>query len=462
MKLKLVTYISIFLLFSSPVTCKQHKIGVIGTGYVGLVLGACLSHFEHNVICADIDAAKIARLQKGEMPIYEPGLQEIVEDGRKKGHITFSADPDETVRSCDVIFIAVDTPMSDDGKANLSAIEAVARMIGKNLNGYKVIATKSTVPIGTGKKIQKIIKKYAPVESDFDIVSNPEFLREGSAVKDFLFPDRVVVGAHSERALATMQEIYEPLRKDGVTFLATDIAAAETIKYAANAFLAVKISFINEISALCDATGADVSVVSRGMGLDNRIGSKFLSPGPGFGGSCFPKDVAALLHKGRSQMLDLKVVKAALEANDEQKRRMCKKLAMLLNNDLDKKTVALLGVAFKANTDDVRQSPAITLVEFLQEHEVTIKAYDPVAADNMKKIAPSITFCSSPYEAADEADAVVIVTEWDEFKSLDLQKIKELMKQPVILDTRNILKTKKLRNLGFSFANIGNAVVEGE
>lgn len=437
----------------------SRRIGVLGTGYVGLVLGACLADFGNEVVCADIDKEKIKMLNNGEIPIYEPGLKEIVDRSQKKGALSFSDDPERTVRECQVIFIAVGTPMNEEGKADLSAIKSVAKMIGRNLNGYKVICTKSTVPIGTGKEIKEIIKESAQ-NQEFDIVSNPEFLKEGAAVNDFLYPDRVVIGAESEKAVQILNEIYAPLLANTIPFLYTDITTAETIKYASNSFLAVKISFINEISHLCDVTGADVKIVAEGMGRDNRIGRKFLNPGPGFGGSCFPKDAQALLHRARSCSIDLKIVKAALEANEDQKRRVFKKLYHLLDYNLQKKTIAILGLAFKANTDDVRHSPAITLIEHLLEHDVTIKAYDPVAMENMKKIMPSITYAHSTEEAVTDADAVVILTEWEEFRGLDLEKLAKLMRRRVLLDARNIINTVKLAKLDFSFSNIGNAVIK--
>ncbi len=449
------------LLFSSAYmeAAQSRIIGVLGTGYVGLVLGACLADFGHEVICADIDKEKIKMLSQGDIPIYEPGLKEIVDRAKKRRTLSFSDDPEAVVRDCQVIFIAVGTPMSDDGKADLSAIKAVAKMIGKNLNGYKVICTKSTVPIGTGKEIKEIIKEGSS-GGEFDIVSNPEFLKEGAAVNDFLYPDRVVIGTESEKALRIMNEIYAPLASNNTPFLYTDVTTAETIKYASNSFLAVKISFINEIAHLCDMTGADVKTVAKGMGLDSRIGQKFLNPGPGFGGSCFPKDAQALLHRARSCSIELKIVKAALEANEDQKKRIFKKLSHLLDYNLHKKTIAILGLAFKANTDDVRHSPATTLIEHLREHDVIIKAYDPVAMENMKKVIPDIMYAHSIEEALTDADAVVILTEWDEFKALDLERVAALMNKPVLLDARNIINTQKLARLGFSFENIGHAIVK--
>ena len=455
-------YIVVCLLLASSgmlAAVPTRTIGVLGTGYVGLVLGACLADFGHNVICADINKEKIKMLKGGGIPIYEPGLKEVVDHAVKNNTITFSDDPEAVIRESQVVFIAVDTPMSEKGKADLTAIRSVSRMIGKNLNGYKLVCTKSTVPIGTGKEIKEIISSHSSGYA-FDIVSNPEFLKEGTAVNDFLYPDRVVIGAESEKAFEIMNDIYAPLIAAKVPFIYTDVVTAETIKYASNSFLAVKISFINEISHLCDLTGADVKTVARGMGLDDRIGAKFLNPGPGFGGSCFPKDAKALLHCARSLTIDLKIVKAALEANEEQKHRVYEKLSKLLNGELADKTVAVLGVAFKANTDDVRHSPATTLFEHLLAEKVNIKAYDPVAMNNMSKIAPYVTYCSSLEGAVRDADAVVVLTEWDEFKKMNLELVASLMNKPVLLDARNILSTQKLAQLGFSYLNIGNARVK--
>lgn len=452
----------LLLLVGNTVVCidARGRVAVIGTGYVGLVLGACLADFGNDVLCADIDKEKIKRLNNGEIPIYEPGLKEIVDRTRACNKLSFSDDPEDVIRQSEVVFVAVDTPMSDEGKADMRAVEAVAKMIGKNLHDYKIICTKSTVPIGTGKRLKKIIKEHARGDVDFDVVSNPEFLKEGAAVKDFLEPDRVVFGTESTRPLAALYEIYGPLHENKTPFLCTDIATAEMIKYAANAFLAVKISFINEMSHLCDATGADVKAVAWGTGTDNRIGPKFLNPGPGFGGSCFPKDIRALVHKAQHCFVDLKIVEAALAANESQKRRIIKKLKELMGGSFEKKTVAILGLAFKANTDDIRYSPSMVVIDHLLEQGARVKAYDPVAMENMKKAAPQVNYCGSSYEAVMEADVVVIMTEWDEFCSLDLAKVKSLMHQPVLFDARNIVKTSELKELGFTYTNIGNAKIE--
>jgi UDPglucose 6-dehydrogenase len=435
------------------------NVSVIGTGYVGLVAGACLTRFGHNVICADIDKDKIASLRNGIMPIYEPGLKELVEKGVATHHLTFTDQIEWAIREAEIILIAVFTPMDSNGQADLTAVKNVVQTIARNLNSYKIVCVKSTVPIGTGSLIKRIMKEHCPHDIDFDIVSNPEFLREGVAINDFLKPDRVVIGAESEKALNGMYSLYQPLYEQNIPFLSTNIITAETIKYASNTFLATKISFINEISAICDTTGADITEVAQGMGLDKRISPHFLKPGPGYGGSCFPKDTQALLYMAQSAGLDLKVIKAAYESNEVQKLRIFKKLSHLLNNELQGKTVALLGLAFKAETDDVRCSPAIPIIEKLINSGAYIKAYDPMAVANMKKLMPQVTYCNSLDEAVLDVDGIVVLTEWDEFKSVDLLKIRQLVRKPILLDARNIINTKKLASLGFTFDNIGNAQV---
>ncbi len=447
------------LIISTPAAGATRKIGVMGTGYVGLVLGTCLAEFGHDVICADIDSKKIAMLNKGQIPIYEPGLKEMVPRLVEQGRLKFSDDPAQVIQDTDVIFIAVGTPMSDDGRANLSAVKAVARTIGENLNDYKLICTKSTVPIGTGVEIKNIIRNYAPEDSEFDIVSNPEFLKEGTAIDDFMNPERVVIGCQTTCAEDIMEDIYRPLYERGVPFVYTDLPTAETIKYACNAFLAVKISFINEMANLCDMTGADVLGVAKGMGLDSRIGHKFLRPGPGFGGSCFPKDVQALLYRAQSSGIDLRVVNAALNANLAQKEWVFKKFKRLMGNDLVGKKIAVLGLAFKANTDDVRYSPAITFIERILEAGAYVRAYDPIAIHTMKEVFPHIEYGNSIYDTVKDADAVAILTEWNEFRMLDLAKVKELLNEPVLLDARNLLNVADLEAHGFTYDNIGNAQV---
>ena len=431
------------------------KIAVIGTGYVGLVSGAGFSDYGHKVVCTDIDKIKIKRLQDGEIPIYEPGLKELVHRNVQSSRLLFSSEVNKSIRKADVIFIAVGTPEGDNGSADLSAVFEVARAIGINLNGYKVVCTKSTVPIGTGAIITEIIRKTSNEENKFDYVSNPEFLREGSAVKDFLWPDRVIIGASSARAFDTMKNVYRPLYINETPVIETTIETAELIKYASNAFLSVKISYINEIANICDEIGADVHVVSKAMGIDGRISPKFLHPGPGFGGSCFPKDAKALISMAEEMGANLKVVKSAVEANQLQKERMVKKLFNLFDGNIKNKTIAILGLAFKAQTDDVRESPAIDIIDALQSNGAIIKAFDPAANDNMKKLYNDLDTYVSWEEAVKDADGVVIMTEWNEFRGMDLLKLKGLVKSPNILDCRNILKIDDLEKLGFKYDNVG-------
>lgn len=445
--------------FNTSVNARARNIGVIGTGYVGLTVGACLAEFGHHVTCADIDATKIDMLNNGKIPIYEPGLEEMVTHWSTHSTLKFSSDPGSVIESADVVFIAVGTPMDEDGQADLRAIRAVAKTIGTHLNGYKLICTKSTVPIGTGSEIMSIIKKFAPAESEFDVVSNPEFLKEGTAISDFMQPDRVVIGCHTDRARKIIDEVYWPLHEHGVPFVYTDIITAETIKYACNAFLAVKISFINEMANLCDATLADVLGVVKGMGYDSRIGHKFLRPGPGYGGSCFPKDVQAILYKSRVANVDLKVISSAVKANELQKELVFKKFSKLLGDNLADKKIAVLGLAFKPNTDDIRYSPAITFITKALEAGAHIRAYDPIAIDSMRKEFPCIDYHSSLYDAVQGVDGIAILTEWDEFCTMDLAKVKDLVKTPILLDGRNILKVNELQELGFVYDNIGHAKV---
>ena len=431
------------------------NIAVIGTGYVGLVSGAGISDYGHNVVCADIDISKIKRLQNGEITIYEPGLKELVNRNVQSNRLSFSSEVNKCIQRADVIFIAVGTPEGDNGSSDLSAVFDVARAIGNNLNGYKIICTKSTVPIGTGAKITEIIKETSNELNEFGYVSNPEFLREGSAVKDFLWPDRVIIGASCARDFDTMKNVYRPLFINETPVIETTIETAELIKYASNAFLSVKISYINEIANICDEIGADVHVVSKAMGIDGRISSKFLHPGPGFGGSCFPKDTKALISMAEEMGANLKVVKSAVEVNQLQKERMVKKLFNLFDGNVKNKTIAILGLAFKAQTDDVRESPAIDIIDALQSNGAIIKAFDPAANDNMKKLYNDLDTYVSWEEAVKDVDGVVIMTEWNEFRGMDLSKLKGLVKSPNILDCRNILKIDDLEKLGFKYDNVG-------
>ena len=431
------------------------QITFIGTGYVGLVSGAGVSDFGHQVVCADIAKDKIAQLQKGEIPIYEPGLGDLVKRNVQAGRLSFTTNVDKAIQEADVVFIAVGTPQGDDGDADLTAIFKVAEMIGKNLNHYKVICTKSTVPIGTGKKIIDIIQKDKGEDKAFDYVSNPEFLREGSAVKDFLWPDRVVLGTNSEKALKIMQDVYRPLFINETPMIQTSIQTAEMIKYASNAFLALKISYINEIANLCDEVDADIHEVAKAMGSDGRISPKFLHPGPGFGGSCFLKDTKALANLARKKGIQLRTVEGAIEANQAQKERMVEKIKGFFSGNISGKTIAILGLAFKSETDDIRDSSAIDMIQALLDGGAKVKAYDPIANNNMSKLFPSVVYCKNWEEAVKDTDGTVILTEWREFRGIDLEQMKALMNMPVILDTRNILPIKDLNRLGFQYENVG-------
>jgi len=446
-----------------PPQPSEDTIAIIGTGYVGLVLGGCLPEFGNKkVICADIDAHKISLLQEGIIPIYEPGLKELIKRNVEMKRIFFTNNVADAIKDATIIFIAVNTPMSDDGSADLSAIKSVVNTIAQNINNHKIIVTKSTVPIGTGKKIRTMLEQHGISPTMFDIVSNPEFLREGSAVTDFLKPDRIVIGTESDKALAAMCKIYEPLITRGTPHVLTNIVTAEIIKYAANAFLATKLSFINEIANLCDSTGADAQTVAFAMGLDQRISKKFLKYGPGFGGSCFPKDTQALLYISQQHGIDLHIVHAALEANKIQQKKPAEKLFKLMKNyftneNFQGKTVAILGLSFKANTDDIRYSPAIPTIKILLQHGITIKAYDPAAMQNMQPFFPNITYCSSVYEAVTDVDAIIIMTEWNEFKQMDISHIGSLVKHRIIVDARNIISPILLRKKGFVCDTIGQS-----
>jgi UDPglucose 6-dehydrogenase len=431
------------------------KIAVIGTGYVGLVSGAGLSDFGNQVICADIDDSKIGLLKAGKIPIFEPGLKEIVDRNVKSNRLSFTTDISKAVKDSEVIFIGVGTPEGESGETDLTAVFSVAETIGKNLNTYKIICTKSTVPIGTGGKIISIINKNKNKDVNFDYVSNPEFLREGAAVRDFLIPNRIVLGTTSQKAVETMQDVYRPLYINETPIVYTNVPTAEMIKYASNAFLALKLSYINEIANLCEAVGADVHVVAKAMGNDGRISSKFLHPGPGFGGSCFPKDTKALLSLSEKLNRPINTIAAAIKTNDNQKVRMTKKLFKLMDNDIKGKTIAVLGLSFKQMTDDVRESASIEIIQGILNKGGIVKAYDPVASDNMKVHFPDIKYLASWQEAVKGTDAVVVMTEWHEFRGLDLVKLKRLVKAPVILDTRNILSIKDLMSLEFKFDNVG-------
>lgn len=430
------------------------KITIIGTGYVGLVTGAGISEFGHDVTCVDIDKNKIQKLNLGEIPIYEPELETIIKNNKSKGKLNFSTDINKAIKNSQIIFIAVGTPMSKNGDSDLSAIEEVAKIIGANLNSYKVICTKSTVPVGTGKKIEEIIKSINK-SIEFDYVSNPEFLREGAAVKDFLIPDRVVIGSSSQKAFEIMQDVYRPLYLNETPIVNTNVETAEMIKYASNAFLALKISYINEIANLCELVGADVHVVSKTMGQDGRISSKFLHPGPGFGGSCFPKDTMALANTGKKNKIKMNTVEAAIKTNNEQKLRMVDKLKSLLDNKIKDKTITVLGLAFKPKTDDIRDAASTIIIPKLINEGAIINTYDPVAMDNFKSLKYKINYFDNWQDAVKGADALILLTEWNEFRGIDLLELKSLLKEPRVLDTKNILSIKKLNSIGFSYDNVG-------
>ena len=430
------------------------KITIIGTGYVGLVTGAGISEFGHDVTCVDIDKNKIQKLNLGEIPIYEPELETIIKNNKSKGKLNFSTDINKAIKNSQIIFIAVGTPMSKNGDSDLSAIENVAKIIGTNLNSYKVICTKSTVPVGTGKKIEEIIKSINK-SIEFDYVSNPEFLREGAAVKDFLIPDRVVIGSSSQKAFEIMQDVYRPLYLNETPIVNTNVETAEMIKYASNAFLALKISYINEIANLCELVGVDVHVVSKTMGQDGRISSKFLHPGPGFGGSCFPKDTMALANTGKKNKIKMNTVEAAIKTNNEQKLRMIDKLKSLLDNKIKDKTITVLGLAFKPQTGDIRDAASTIIIPKLIKEGAIINTYDPVAMDNFKSLKYKINYFDNWQDAVKGADALILLTEWNEFRGIDLLELKSLLKEPIVLDTKNILSIKKLNSIGFSYDNVG-------
>jgi UDPglucose 6-dehydrogenase len=431
-------------------------IAVIGTGYVGLVTGAGLADFGNDVICCDIDARKIEALNRGEIPIYEPGLDKIVTRNVAEGRMRFTTDLPEAIRSSRAIFIAVGTPPKPDGSADLRYVEEVARSIARYMNGPKLVITKSTVPIGTGRMIEKILAE-AGNGHKASVVSNPEFLREGSAIEDFMKPDRVVIGAADQEAAELMKEIYAPLHSLEIPFVVTNVESSELIKYAANGFLATKISFINEIAVLCELLGADVQDVARGMGLDSRIGPKFLQAGPGYGGSCFPKDTSAMADIARRHGYDFQIIESVLRVNDAIKQRMVEKTVEALDGEPRGKTVAVLGLAFKPETDDMRDSPTIPLINGLQKRGAKIRAYDPQAMENAKKIFDGVTYCDDAYETADGADALVIATEWNEFRALKLERVKKLLRTPLIIDLRNVYDPQRMKAEGFTYICVGRA-----
>ena len=436
----------------------MRKITIIGVGYVGLVTGAGISEFGHDVTCVDIDKNKIKKLNSGEIPIYEPELDTIVKRNSVKGLLKFSSRINEAIKESEIIFIAVGTPQSKNGDSDLTAIENVAKTIGKNLNKYKIICTKSTVPVGTGKKIEEIIKLNSKA-IEFDYVSNPEFLREGAAVRDFLIPDRIVIGSRSKKAFKIMQDVYRPLFLNETPIINTNVETSEMIKYASNSFLALKISYINEIANLCDSVGADVHIVSKAMGQDGRISPKFLHPGPGFGGSCFPKDTIALVNTGKQNNIRMNTVEAAIKTNNEQKLRMVAKLKSLLNNKIKNKTITVLGLAFKPQTDDIRDAASTIIIPKLIKEGAIINTYDPVAMDNFKSLKLNINYFNNWQEASRGADALILLTEWNEFRGIDLLELKHLLKAPTVLDTKNILSVENLQALKFNYDNVGRKAI---
>ena len=428
---------------------------MIGTGYVGLVSGACFADFGHEVVCVDKDKEKIAALTRGEMPIYEPGLNDVVAINARAGRLKFTTELSGAVAEADAVFIAVGTPSRrGDGFADLSFVYDAAREIARALDGFTVVITKSTVPVGTGDEVERIIRETRP-EADFTVVSNPEFLREGAAIRDFKLPDRIVIGTADTRAREVMSELYRPLYLNRSPILFTGRRTAELIKYAANAFLATKITFINEIADLAEKVGADVQEVARGMGLDNRIGSKFLHAGPGYGGSCFPKDTVALIKTAQDHASPLRIVEAVAAVNDARKRAMARKVSAALNGDVRGKTVAVLGLTFKPNTDDMREAPSIPLITALQDMGAKVRAYDPVGMEQAKSVIGNVTFCDDAYSCAKGAAALVIVTEWEQFRALDFDRLKTVMAHAVLVDLRNVYRPDEMSRRGFVYEGVG-------
>jgi UDPglucose 6-dehydrogenase len=436
------------------------RVVMIGTGYVGLVSGACLADFGHQVFCIDKDKAKIDALQRGEIPIYEPGLRELVEKNKTAGRLRFATDLTKPVAEADAVFIAVGTPSrQSDGHADLSYVYGAAREIAGCLNGFTVVITKSTMSVGAGDEVERIIHDVCPT-ADVAVVSNPEFLREGAAIYDFKFPDRIVVGTDDERARKVVADIYRPLSlNEASPIVYTSRRTAELIKYAANGFLATKITYINEIADLCEKVGADVQDVARGIGLDKRIGTKFLHPGPGFGGSCFPKDVRALVKTAQDHDVDLRILEAVGAVNETRKRAMARKVSAMFAGALRGRTVAVLGLAFKPNTDDMREAPSIALITALQDMGARVWAFDPASMNQARTILKDVSYFDDPYECADGAEALVIATEWEQFRALDLERLHDVMACPVIVDLRNIYRPEEMSRYGFAYASVGRPAI---
>ncbi len=433
------------------------NITMIGSGYVGLVSGACFADFGHRVICVDSDAGKIARLERGEIPIYEPGLDELVAGNVRQNRLSFTTDLASAVKGADAVFIGVGTPSRrGDGHADLSYVYAAAKTIGEALGDrFTVIVNKSTVPVGTGDEVERIIRDVNP-KADFAVVSNPEFLREGAAIEDFKRPDRVVIGVEDPRAREVMEEVYRPLSLNAPPLLFVNRRTSELTKYAANAFLATKITFINEIADLCEKVGADVQDVARGIGLDKRIGAKFLHAGPGYGGSCFPKDTLALIKTGQDEGASLRIVETVVAVNDARKRAMARKIILALGGSVRGKRIALLGLAFKPNTDDMRDAPSLAIVASLAGDGAQLHAYDPESMEQARPLMPEVAFHEDAYSALEGADALAIVTEWDAFRALDLDRVKRVMKTPVLVDLRNVYRPADMRKRGFTYVSVGS------
>jgi UDPglucose 6-dehydrogenase len=429
-------------------------IAVIGTGYVGLVTGACFAEFGVDVICVDVDVDKVEKLKQGIIPIYEPGLDKIVVKNAGAGRLTFTTDVKSAVERADVVFFAVGTPPKDDGSPDMSFYQQAAKDVAESLNSYKVLVTKSTVPVGTGRWLREFVAANRHSDIDFGVASNPEFLREGAAIEDFMRPDRVVIGSNEPKAIEVMKELYRPLYLIETPIVITSLEAAELIKYAANAFLATKITFINEIANICDAVGCDVHDVARGMGMDNRIGRKFLHPGPGYGGSCFPKDTRALTTVADAFGVETRIVDAVIEANERQRDVMLEKIRKLVG-DLRGCKIGVLGLSFKPETDDMRESPATDIVRFLVAEGATVTAFDPVAMDEAKHLLPEIEYATDEYSAIDGADALVIITEWNQFRALDMERVRSLLRSPRIADLRNIYEPSDMKEMGFEYIGVG-------
>ena len=435
------------------------NISVIGTGYVGLTAGTCLSELGNDVICVDIDEKKIANLNKGILPIYEPGLKDMLDRNFKEKRLSFTTNIKMSIEKADVIFIAVGTPSREDHHADLFYVKQVAKDIGTYMNGYKVIVNKSTVPVGTAQLVKEIIKEHQKQPIEFDVVSNPEFLREGEAINDFMMPDRVVIGTDSEKSRKIIESIYQGIARANKPIMFTDTKSAEIIKYASNAMLATRISFMNEIARLCEKAGGDVKEVAKGMGLDSRIGPRFLQAGIGYGGSCFPKDVKALAQTMSHHEVESKILHAVEKVNEEQKKSLLPKIKRLLP-DLKGKTMAVWGLAFKPKTDDMREAPSIVIIEQLQKEGAKIKAFDPEAEATAKTILSGIEYAKDPYDAIKDADLLVIVTEWNEFRNLDKQRIKQLLKHPNIVDGRNVYEPKEMGEMGFNYIGVGRNTIK--